>query len=323
MKIEKYISALLYRYQCVTVPGFGAFLTEWQSAQVIEGQHSFIPPKKIVSFNSNIKSNDGLLANHIALTEKISYDQALSKINYQTNFWTQQLLNKETLFLENIGEILVNSENNWVFKPNHAINYLTDSFGLSSFNSPEVIREEKIVEKNIETPVVSLTSNTEVNEETEVFQSTNVKTNTNWLKYAAAVAIFASAGTFGYKYYYDYSINQQTVLVEKTVQEQVNKKIQEATFIIPNPKQAVDLTIEKPIVKPYHVIAAAFRSENNAKKAVRDLIQQGYTQAHVLPMNKHNLFPVAFESFSSLNEANKLKNKIITEQRIDAWLKID
>jgi hypothetical protein len=44
MKIEKYISALLYRYQCVTVPGFGAFLTEWQSAQVIEGQHSFIPP---------------------------------------------------------------------------------------------------------------------------------------------------------------------------------------------------------------------------------------------------------------------------------------
>ena len=64
---------------------------------------------------------------------------------------------------------------------------------------------------------------------------------------------FSSAGTFGYKYYYDYSINQQTVLVEKTVQEQVNKKIQEATFIIPNPKQVVDLTIEKPIVKPYHV----------------------------------------------------------------------
>jgi nucleoid DNA-binding protein len=107
MKIEKYISALLYRYQCVTVPGFGAFLTEWQSAQVIEGQHSFIPPRKIVSFNSNIKSNDGLLANHIALTEKISYDQALSKINYQVNFWLEKLQNKETLSLENIGDILV------------------------------------------------------------------------------------------------------------------------------------------------------------------------------------------------------------------------
>ena len=40
---------------------------------------------------------------------------------------------------KNIGEILVNSENNWVFKPNHAINYLTDSFGLSSFNSPQAV----------------------------------------------------------------------------------------------------------------------------------------------------------------------------------------
>jgi len=36
MKIEQYISRLLYRYQCVTVPGFGAFLTEIQPAQLHE-----------------------------------------------------------------------------------------------------------------------------------------------------------------------------------------------------------------------------------------------------------------------------------------------
>ena len=325
MKIEKYISALLYRYQCVTVPGFGAFLTEWQSAQVIEGQHSFIPPRKIVSFNSNIKSNDGLLANHIALTEKISYDQALSKINYQVNFWLEKLQNKETLSLENIGDILVNNENNWVFKPNQAINYLTDSFGLSSFNSPEIQREVKQVETPIETPTLTLVEEEHIEENNEVIAlpQTAVKSNTNWLKYVATVAIFASAGTFGYKYYYDYSIEQKTLLVEKTVQEQINKKIQEATFIIPNPTQSVDLTIEKPEIKPYHVIAAAFRSENNAKKAMEELKKQGYLNATVLPITKHNLYPVAFESFSTLSEANKLKNKIITEHAIDAWLKID
>ena len=44
MKIEQYISQLLYRYQCVTVPGFGAFLTEFQSAQLDENSHSFYPP---------------------------------------------------------------------------------------------------------------------------------------------------------------------------------------------------------------------------------------------------------------------------------------
>ncbi|MBP6425885.1 MAG: SPOR domain-containing protein, partial [Flavobacterium sp.] len=78
MKIENYIAQLLYRYQCVTVPGFGAFLTEIQSAQLVESSHSFFPPKKLISFNSYLKNNDGLLANHIAQTEKTSYEYAVS-----------------------------------------------------------------------------------------------------------------------------------------------------------------------------------------------------------------------------------------------------
>ena len=144
MKIEKYISELLYRYQCVGVPGFGAFLCEWQSAQVIVGQNSFAPPKKVISFNSNIKNNDGLLANHIALQEKISYEKALNRIQTQVVFWLEKLENKEHLVLENIGEIFSNSEHNFVFKPNTAINYLTDSFGLAGFNSPEIARANQI-----------------------------------------------------------------------------------------------------------------------------------------------------------------------------------
>ncbi|MDQ5928900.1 MAG: hypothetical protein QG594_678 [Bacteroidota bacterium] len=66
MKIETYISQLLYRYQCVTVPGFGAFLTEMQPAQLNESTNSFFAPKKMVSLNSEIKKNDWLLANNIS-----------------------------------------------------------------------------------------------------------------------------------------------------------------------------------------------------------------------------------------------------------------
>ena len=80
MKMDYYISQLLYRYQCVTVPGFGAFLTEIQSAQLHENSHSFYPPKKLVSFNAYLKNNDGLLANHIAQSEKMSYEVAVSVI---------------------------------------------------------------------------------------------------------------------------------------------------------------------------------------------------------------------------------------------------
>lgn len=326
MKIEKYISELLYRYQCVGVPGFGAFLCEWQSAQVIVGQNSFAPPKKVISFNSNIRNNDGLLANHIALQEKISYEKALNRIQTQVVFWLEKLENKEHLVLENIGEIFSNSENNFVFKPNTAINYLTDSFGLAGFNSPEITRANEILtdvasvtESIIETPI-SIEESAE--KDTPVIPINGKNRSSNWLKYAAAVAVFASAGTYGYKMYYDYTIIQQTIIVEKTVQEKINQRIQEATFVIPNPINAVDLTLEATHNGKYHVIAGAYRSKQNATKAMNDLLSQGF-EAHLLTENKFGLIPVAFGSFSNLNEAQNLKIQIKSKDSVDAWLLID
>ena len=329
MKIEKYISGLLYRYQCVTVPGFGAFLTEWQSAQIAEGHNSFIPPRKVISFNSNIKTNDGLLANHISLQEKIGYENALAKISSQVSFWTEKLQNKESLTLENIGEIFSNSENNWVFKPNTSINYLTDSFGLAGFNSPEIIREtqtQTVTETiSISQPIIENEILEEVVlEETPVIPLVQNKPNTNWLKYAAAFAMFSTAGMYGYKMYYDYTIDQKTVLVQQNVQEKINQKLQEATFLLPNPATAIDLTLEeiKQTSKPYHVVAGAYRNEQNAQKAMRELISQGY-DSQVLAKNKKGLIPVTFGSYSNLNEAQNLITKIEAKDSIDAWLLID
>ena len=330
MKIEKYISGLLYRYQCVSIPGFGAFLSEWQSAQIAEGHNSFVPPRKVISFNSNIKTNDGLLANHIALQEKISYENALAKIQTQVTFWLEKLQNKEVLTLENIGEIFSNSENNLVFKPNTSVNYLMDSFGLSGFNSPEIIREttRPIVTETISIAQPQAVIENEILKEEVTINETPVipivqhKPTTNWLKYAAAIAVFSSVGTYGYKMYYDYTIDQKTILVEKSVQEKVNQKLQEATFVLPNPIAAVDLTLEEKPNAKYHVVAGAYRSEQNANKAMKQLVSQGF-EAHILAKNKYGLIPVAFGSYSNLKEAQQLKRQIKAKDSIDAWLLID
>jgi hypothetical protein len=285
-------------------------------------QNSFVPPKKVISFNSHIKNNDGLLANHIALQEKISYDNALSKIQTQVVFWLEKLENKENLVLEKIGEIFSNSEHNFVFKPNTAINYLTDSFGLAGFNSPEIARANQIsseVETIVEAPV---SIDNTVEDETPVITLNGKNRSKNWMKYAAAVAIFASAGTYGYKMYFDYTIEQQTSIVEKTVQEKINQKLQEATFVIPNPINAVDLTLEATHNGKYHVIAGAYRSKQNATKAMNDLISKGF-EAHLLTENKYGLIPVAFGSFSNLNEAQNLKTEIKAKDSVEAWLLID
>jgi len=103
MKIEHYISQLLYRHQCVTVPGFGAFLTEIQSAHLHENTNSFYPPKKVISFNSHLKNNDGLLANHIAQIEKSTYENAVASIESEVVIWNSILQVNEKFTLKNIG----------------------------------------------------------------------------------------------------------------------------------------------------------------------------------------------------------------------------
>src|SRR5690606_6560566 len=107
MMIEKHISALLYRYQCVTVPGFGAFITETVSARYNETSNTFAPPKKTILFNSLLQQNDGLLANHIALEERISFNDAVALIQEQIAAWKANLNSKDVVYLKNIGELFL------------------------------------------------------------------------------------------------------------------------------------------------------------------------------------------------------------------------
>ncbi|NNG09397.1 MAG: SPOR domain-containing protein, partial [Arenibacter sp.] len=65
MGTEHYIAELLYRYNCVIVPEFGAFLTQMKSAVINDTTNSFYPPSKIVSFNEQLSSNDGLLVSYM------------------------------------------------------------------------------------------------------------------------------------------------------------------------------------------------------------------------------------------------------------------
>lgn len=313
MKMDYYISQLLYRYQCVTVPGFGAFLTEIQSAQLQEGTHSFYPPKKLVSFNSYLKNNDGLLANHIAQAEKMSYEVAVSAIENQVAVWKNKLQDFGAIALKNIGELSLNSEKNLVFVPYDQVNYLTYSFGLTNYSSPAIKREifYQEIEKLDETPVVSLTPKKRTS-------------GTNFIKYAALFVIgtgILGASAFYGNQFYENKIQQETVAVQTKVQNQVNQKIQEATFFIDNPIPSVTLTVKSDKL-PYHIVAGVFSREVNAAKLYRNLIKLGYNAIRVTP-NKHGMHPVFYGSFSNYSEAQKEMNRIKKTHNQDTWIMID
>lgn len=314
MKIEQYISQLLYRYQCVTVPGFGAFLTDYQSAKIDEKTHSFYPPKKIISFNPYIKNNDGLLASHLAHEEKITYDVAVNIIQTEVSSWLKMLQELGQVNLKNIGGFILNTERNIVFSPIDQVNFLKESFGLSSFGSPLVKRE--IYKEEVEI----------LEEKAPIAITPEKRANNSWLKYAAIFVLSVGVtGGIGFKLYknYEEKIAQETLLVEKNVQQKVNAKIQEATFFIDNPLPSVTLTVPNSDVNtPYHVVAGAFRIEENAEKAYQTLLRLGF-KAKRISKNKHGLYPVLYGSYTNYAEAYKAMKDIQKLDNKDAWLLIE
>ena len=79
MTLAKYISDLLYRYECVIVANFGGFVTNEISAKVNHFTHTFYAPSKQITFNSHLQNNDGLLANYIASSKNTSYAEAVEE----------------------------------------------------------------------------------------------------------------------------------------------------------------------------------------------------------------------------------------------------
>jgi len=307
MDLVKYISDLLYRYECVIVPNFGGFVTNEISAKVNHFTHTFYAPSKQITFNSHLQNNDGLLANYVASAENTSYSKAIEHIEKEVALWKLSM-NNEELVLENIGSLNLNKEGKFIFEPSNSVNYLTSSFGLSSYVSPAVKRiayKEKVRQLETIAPILPTEE--------------NKHRTPSFIRYAAAAVIIFALGTVGWKEYQKFEYNNLVAQVEQK-QNKLEKSIQEATFVISNPLPTITLNVAKE-THNYHIIAGAFREPENAEKKLQQLLKKGYN-AKILGVNKWNLTPVAFESLNSRVDAINKLNTIKRTESKDAWLLI-
>lgn len=315
MAVEKYIAELLYRYNCVVLPGFGAFLTQVKSALIHEATNTFYPPTKVVSFNAQLTSNDGLLVSYMAETEKLSYEKMLQKLENLTEEWKLQLDKGERLVLENIGELRLNGDKKIIFQPSDKVNYHTFSFGLAPFVSVPVTREvlkEEVVE--LEERIPFIITPEERGKQTFAYRP--------YLKYAAIFLLAFSMGLSGFRFYEETKNTQQ--LVQQEAEQTVSKYIQEATFFDASPLELPTITLnvisKKKNVRMHHIVAGAFRFKKNADKKIRQLKRRGFNPSY-LGTNDFGLHMVAYDSFSDANKALQALREIKRSQSRDAWLK--
>lgn len=294
MQLSLYISDLLFEHDCVTVPGFGSFLANYKSAHYDLSQEKFSPPFKQISFNSQIKDNDGTLAKYVSKKLEITFDEAVKEIHQTVLSWSIKV-KTETIILKNLGEIYFSSDHRMVFVPDNSVNHLIDSFGLS----PIFVRQ---IKDKSSSNIVSL----EKKKPVKSFYKT------------AAVWTLLIIGLGAALY-----VNQRNNFLEKQIaleEEYRNQTIEEVQKAVFNFGELPPLTINVKVKKKkYYIIAGAFRINQNAKNLVSNLKRKGY-DATILGLNDKGLSPVSFSSFTNRKKAVVQLRIIQKKENKDAWI---
>jgi len=322
MQVSSYISDLLYRHECVVVPGFGAFISRRVPAQHFASTHTLYPPKKGLSFNEQIQQNDGLLVNYISTVEKLPYEDAMQEIRNYVRFLDHEIDEKGEITIHKVGRFTRTKENALAFTPMYLVNYLPEAFGLAMHETYAINRQpivdEAAAPQTQSTPIATPVATKETEKETSVVQlETPASKSAAWVRAAAAVAILVAGSYAGLHSYQVQTVND-AVAVEEMANEQLKSKIQEASFFIPTPLPSVTMEVA-PLIKNYHVVAGAFRDPANADKKVAQLKEQGYA-AERIGVNKYGLHNVAYSSFVERNDAINELYRILKIGNTGAWL---
>jgi len=314
MTLSEYICELLYRYNCVIIPEFGAFLTERIPATISQEANLFYPPQKRISFNNQIVNNDGLLANYIAKKETISYENANSKIQQFIQEINQELNSKGKISFSEIGFFTIDSAGNLTFEPLHTTNYLTESFGLPTLKTSEILRNTETLTNSIqkyEVKEIKAVTKTEVAPQKSSYI----------LKYAAVGVLLLGIGGIGLKSHKQ-NIDAYNTKLYVDAEQVVTQQLQSASFVfdVPEALPAINIEVKKPESNiDYHIIAGAFREYKNVTKKLRKLRKKGF-DAKYIGKNKYGLHQVTYASFSNQNEAINNLNRLKRTENASAWL---
>jgi len=304
MQLSKAITSLLYQHDCVTIPDFGSFIVKESSAKYVEAENKFYPPGRHISFNPIIKSNDGLLANYISSKKSISYNEALRKIGLKVIKW-KKILSQDTLYMQGIGEFILNDSENLVFTSDKNSNFSKESFGLRPLNVQTIGNSELTYNQNT----------------LEKYNSLNNQKKTLSLPIPlrnAAIFIFLLAGAYFVNLNYKDSVFKNEIEQNKIERENSISRLEKAIFNL-GEIPPLTVNIERKTTQNFHIIAGAFSSSINADKLVSGLLNKGY-KSKKFPKNKDGLIRVTFGSFNTKEDAVIALRSIRDSENRYAWI---
>lgn len=339
-KVNLYIDELLLQSNCVVVPFLGGFIANYMPAQYNATTNLYYPPSKQILFNKNLVSNDGLLCSYIAEKEKISFSEALAKIENTVFAIKQSLDSGFQVEIINFGILFSDSESSIQFKRTNTENFLIEAFGLPSFyvqtksaiktkpevvftNRPAIPSEKRQKSNSIKKywpafVFIPLAIGLVIfQNKTNFLGKLNVNVASwNPISNSEPVAdtIYIRLKQQPKKFASNFTVKgTKTSAIETHADTAtVIEKVQKEAVIIKEVAVAINKT------NKFYIVAGCFQSEKNANKLIKKLQHKNYN-ATIIGKNESGLYRVAVAGFTTKEQADtellNVKNNIDT-----AWI---
>ncbi|MDZ7633679.1 MAG: SPOR domain-containing protein [Bacteroidales bacterium] len=136
--ISGYIREMLFRHDCVIIPGFGAFIGNYFPARTDRREGFFQPPSRKITFNRHLTGNDGLLIGHISSSLGTGYGESRDIVLAWADELRRKIMTGNHVVMDHLGTFSLNYEGAIVFEPDTTVNYLLSSYGLTAYHRQPV-----------------------------------------------------------------------------------------------------------------------------------------------------------------------------------------
>lgn len=344
LRIISHIENLLLKHDCVIVPDFGGFVLQAQSAIFNEKTNIFSPSSKEISFNINLQHNDGLLTESYMKTYSVDDIQAERMLMDDISLLKSQLHQFGKLSLEEIGNISVGKEGQWIFTPGNFNFFCTSSYGLAPFSIPLLssLQQESLIMKP-KSEVIRRQHTGYRRHDTYYIPVSRTLLRLVGAT-AAAIVLFLALST-PVKEVDKSSFTASLVPFEEDAHEAQSQATDSAALCTPSADSAVcekpvaeqtapealtskveekvseTATKERPQIsgKKYHVVIASLPSTASAKAFIKNLDHNKFSDPGLVERdNKHRVYAAVFDNRTDAeNYISQLRNEA---QYKDAWL---
>lgn len=257
--ISRHIEYLVRYNDCVIIPGWGAFIAQYQPATI--SNQRLTPPYRSLAFNPSLTHDDGLLASSIARQTGVGYDMAIKQVADEVNTMRHQLDATGELAISKIGIFHRNEVGSMIFEP------FEKSSSYSYFGLPTL---------NI-TPILTQARNEANSSAKDKSDTIYVPIRRSWTRIAASIAVILGLGfTFSTPIVNDQAHKASMITTPAKPKIELNQS-PDANIVlnISNVNDSdASMTVDTLQRKQYQAVMAYYKQREEQRKARQEALKK-------------------------------------------------